>query len=64
MEEPDLVHLGNYRIPIPDMSGNFRYADTPEELWSKFIRDWYWIEGLNAPTVRGKIQYIVKNFSH
>jgi hypothetical protein len=61
MGEPDLVHMGNYRIPIPDKSGNFLYAKTVEELWGKFIDSWYNLQGLNAPTVRGKIQFIVNN---
>lgn len=63
MEEPDLVHMGNYRIPVPDMSGNFIYADSVEVLWSKFIRIWYEPKlGLNSPSVYGKIQYIVETF--
>ena len=57
-----LSHLGNYRIPVPDMSGDFIYASTVESLWCQFIRVWYELKGLNAPTVYGKIQYIVENF--
>jgi hypothetical protein len=63
MEEPELVHMGNYRIPVPDMSGNFIYANSPEKLWSKFIRSWYDPKlGINSPSVYGKIQYIVETF--
>jgi hypothetical protein len=60
-QEPELVHLGNYRIPKPNMSGDFIYALTVEELWSKFIRAWYAID-INSHSVYGKIQYIVQNF--
>lgn len=59
--EPELVSLGNYRIPIPDQSGNFIYADEIEQLWPQFIREWYKIS-LDSPSVYGKIQYIVNNF--
>ncbi len=58
----ELKHLGNYRIPVPNMSGDFIYSMTVEVLWIKFIKMWYQLEGLNAPTVRGKIQHIVKTF--
>jgi hypothetical protein len=61
MEEPDLIHKGNYRIPKPDRSGNFIYADSPEILWSKFIESWYKVD-INSESVYGKIQYIVQNF--
>lgn len=62
-EEPDLVHLGNYRIPVPDGSGNFIYADEVEFLWARFIKAWYDPAlGLNSPSVYGKIQYIVEKF--
>lgn len=30
--ERDLLHMGNYRIPVPNMSGDFIYADTVESL--------------------------------
>jgi hypothetical protein len=64
-EEPTLVHLGNYRIPRPDMSGSFLYADTVERLWIDFMYSWNDPgSGLNSPSVYGKIQYIVEKFSH
>lgn len=60
-QEEDINHLGNYRIPVPDQSGSFIYAQNVEELWSKFIQSWYkW--DLNSPSVYGKIQYIVNTF--
>ena len=63
MEEDDLNHLGNYRIPVPDQSGNFIYTKSVEDLWSKFIHAWYDPKlGLNSPSVYGKIQYIVEKF--
>lgn len=61
MEEPDLCHLGNYRIPVPDKSGNFIYANEVTELWRLFILAWY-RPALNSPSVYGRIQYIVQNF--
>lgn len=60
--ERELKHLGNYRIPVPDKSGEFIYAEDTRILWLKFIDSWYNIESLDAPTVRGKIQYITHNF--
>lgn len=62
-KEPDLNHLGNYRIPVPDMSGNFIYADNVGHLWSQFIEAWY-KPSLHSHSVRGKIQYIVENFKN
>lgn len=59
--ELNLNHLGNYRIPKPNRSGDFIYAETVEELWSKFIKSWYNID-INSESVYGKIQYIVQNF--
>lgn len=44
-----LASIANYRIPMPDMSGEFIYADTVEILWSKFIVQWFQLEGLDAP---------------
>lgn len=64
-EEPDINDNGKYmyRIPIPDMSGNFLYGENLYIMWSKFIRTWYSPKlGLNSPSVRGKIQYIVNTF--
>lgn len=63
MEELELVHLGNYRIPEPFESGNFIYADDVKELWTKFIYKWNEIR-IDSPSVYGKIQYIVKNLNH
>lgn len=62
-EESDLNRLGNYRIPKPDKSGKFIYAETIEQLWSRFIIIWHTITSLNAPTCRGKIQYITQVFN-
>lgn len=59
--EPHLNHLGNYRIPEPNQSGNFIYANVVEELWSSFIRKWY-EPNLRSESLHGKIQYIVQNF--
>lgn len=60
-QESDISHLGNYRISVPDMSGNFIYAKTVEELWRRFIVSWY-EPNLNSESVYGKIQYIVEKF--
>ena len=63
MEEPGLCERGNYRIPRPDKSGHFIYANSPEELWVKFMFAWNDPgSGLNSPSVYGKIQYIVEKF--
>ena len=59
--EPDLIHLGNYRIPEPNRSGRFIYAYTVESLWCKFIESWYRPD-LNSESVYGRIQYIVRTF--
>lgn len=61
MDEHELNHLGNYRIPIPDMSGNFIYADTVTQLWVRFMQEWE-KPRLDSPSIKGKIQYIVQNF--
>jgi hypothetical protein len=61
MGEPDLVQLGNYRIPVPNMSGDFIYANTVESLWCQFIREWYRPQR-NSHSVYGQIQYIVQTF--
>lgn len=63
VENTDVEFIGKYRIPVPDKSGEFIYANDSGILWSKFIESWYTIESLEAPTVRGKIQYIVNNFT-
>jgi hypothetical protein len=61
MEEEDCKY--NYRIPKPNMSGDFIYADKVEHLWSMFIRAWHDPrDGLNSPSLYGKIQYIVETF--
>ena len=57
----NLNHLGNYRIPKPNMSGDFIYSSTVEGLWFQFIRAWYDVD-INSHSVYGKIQYIVQNF--
>jgi len=61
--EPDICHLGNYRIPVPDMSGNFIYADHPGVLFSK-LKDKFYEPSLNSPSVYVKIQYIVTKFKN
>mgnify|MGYP003435550849 CR=1 FL=1 len=60
-EESDINHLGNFRIPIPDKSGNFIYTETVEGLWVELLKEWY-KPRLNSPSIRGKIQYIVNQF--
>lgn len=52
---------GKYRIPKPNRSGDFIYADSVEKLWAKFIQAWY-NPDLNSESIRGKIQYIARNF--
>lgn len=59
--EPDISHLGNYRIPEPNRSGKFIYSDTVEGLWTKLFMKWD-EPNLEAISIRGKIQYIVQTF--
>lgn len=59
--EPDISHLGKYRIPKPDRSGKFLYANNPGLLFIKLKNTFYNID-INSPSVYGKIQYIVNNF--
>ena len=61
-KEPELKQFGTYRIPEPNESGNFIYADTVESLWSKFINNWF-LPDINSASVYGKIQGIVQRFS-
>ena len=63
MDVPELNELGNYRIPVPDRSGTFFYADEVTELWLKFIKSFYEVR-FNSESVYGKIQYIVQNLNH
>lgn len=62
-KEDDIKHLGNYRISDPrDLSGNtFIYANCPRELFNKLKDAWY-SESLDSPSIYGKIQFIVNNF--
>lgn len=62
INEPELNSLGNYRIPEPNESGNFIYADTIESLWSKFINFWF-LPDINSASVYGKIQGIIERFN-
>ena len=63
MEEPTLVHLGNYRIPNPDNNGEFIYTNTVEKLWCKFIDTWN--NGVHdSESLYRKIQYITTHFNH
>ena len=61
IESSDLEHKGKYRIPKPDKSGNFIYADNPKSLMLKLREDWY-NPSFESPSVRGKIQAIVQTF--
>jgi hypothetical protein len=63
MNEPILSAVANYRIPVPDKSGEFIYADSPEMLWARFVKKFY-EPNFNSPSVYGKIQYIVQNLNH
>jgi hypothetical protein len=63
MGEPDLVHLGNYRIPAPDETGNFIYADTPEQLWARFFDAWTFSIH-DSESLHRQIQYIVTHLNH
>lgn len=59
--EKDLPNY-KYRIPTPDMSGNFIYHDHPGNLFHLFREEFY-KPRLNSPSLYGKIQYIVNTFN-
>lgn len=59
--DTDLKDLGNYRIPKPNMSGDFIYAWDVGILWMKFIEEWYKPQH-NSHSVFGQIQYVVETF--
>ena len=63
MEGTEEEHLGKYRIPVPNFSGDFIYADDPGKLWARFIVAWYRIDH-NSHSLYGKIQFIVNNLNH
>lgn len=53
--------FGIYRIPTPDLSGTFIYADHPGVLFQRFKEEFY-KPRLNSHSLYGKIQYITDNF--
>ncbi len=61
--ESDLVHLGHYRIPKPDESGDFIYADTVETLWCRFIDTWNH-SVYDSESLYRQIQYITTHLNH
>jgi hypothetical protein len=61
MENTDDEKLGKYRIPKPDMSGDFIYNDRVEMLFQVFKNEFY-KPNLESPSVYVKIQYIVEKF--
>ena len=61
MEDEPEGRIGKYRVPKPDMSGEFLYHDKVEWLFQMLKDEWYKPQP-NSPSVYGKIQYIVENF--
>jgi hypothetical protein len=61
MENTEFESLGKYRIPKPDLSGDFIYNNRVEMLFQD-LKDLFYNESLESPSVFGKIQYIVNNF--
>ena len=61
MEDETESKYGKYRIPKPDMSGNFIYADCPGVLFLLFKEEFY-KPRFESYSVYGKIQYIADNF--
>ena len=61
MEGEEESKIGKYRVPKPDQSGEFIYAECPGKLFQEFKDEWY-KPALDSPSIRGKIQYIVENF--
>lgn len=62
IEEEDEGKIAPYRIPKPDRSGDFIYADCPGKLFRVFLEHWH-KPSLDSPSVRGKIQHIVKHLN-
>ena len=60
MENTEFEIYGKYRIPKPDMSGDFIYSNCSGMLFWLFKEDFY-KPSLNSHSVYGKIQYIVEN---
>lgn len=61
IEGTHLEYRGKYRIPKPDRSGGFLYANNPGYLFIKLKEEFY-KPSLNSPSVRGKVQGIVETF--
>lgn len=61
IEDEEESKYGKYRIPSPDMSGSFIYADCPGVLFLLFKEEFY-KPRLHSLSVYGRIQYIVRNF--
>lgn len=61
MEDEEECKWGKYRIPVPDMSGNFIYSDDVGVLFLMFKEEFYKPQ-LNSLSLYGKIQYITDNF--
>jgi len=57
--EPESVH-GKYRVPKPDLSGDFLYNDDIGMLFVNLKREFY-RAGINSPSTYAKIQFIVEN---
>jgi len=61
MEGTEELAKGKYRVPTPDKSGRFIYADCPALLFTKLKHEWY-KPRVDSPSVYGRVQYIVSNF--
>lgn len=61
MEDETESEHGKYRIPVPDMSGNFIYADDSGVLFQRLCVEFY-KPRFESPSIYGKIQYIADNF--
>jgi len=51
----------NYRVPKPDMSGDFIYSNDVGMLFYLFRQEFY-KPSINSHSLYGKIQYVVQNF--
>lgn len=61
MTGTEFEERGLYRIPVPDLSGDFIYADCPGILFLRFKKEFY-KPRLESHSLYGKIQYIADNF--
>lgn len=61
LEGTEFETISKYRIPKPDLSGDFIYANCTSILFVRLTSEFY-KPSLNSHSVYGQIQYIVRTF--